>query len=373
MEIDLNNEGRKELELMQDTGNETSWRQITLFLLTLGILIVCALLLYPFFFAIVGAIVLAVATQRPYNWLATKIKSPSTCAALALILVILAIIIPSFFIAQDLVQQAIGAVTALRDDATQQKFTDFIARHPALASRIQTVSDSIDINNAARATAAYLGRKFAGFLGNSFGIITQLVIMLFILFFLFRDRALAIKSLRSLLPLRDEETTELLERVGDTIFATALGRLAIVAIQGILAGLAYWVLGVPGVILWAFMTAILALIPAFGAFLVWGPIAIYLGLTGHWGKAALLAIWGGLIVSTIDNFLYPVLVGTRLRSHTVIILISILGGIALFGISGVILGPVTFTIAATLLDFWRIRSNPENQSARITHAAGKSL
>jgi predicted PurR-regulated permease PerM len=156
--------------------------------------------------------------------------------------------------------------------------------------------------------------------------------------------------------LHEDESTELLNRIGDTIYATALGRFAVAAIQGVLAGLAFWVLGVPGIVLWAFTTAVLAMIPAFGAFLVWGPIAIYLGLSGHWGKAALLAIWGGLIVSTIDNFLYPILVGTRLRSHTATILISILGGIALFGITGVILGPVVFSVTATLLDFWRDRT-----------------
>jgi predicted PurR-regulated permease PerM len=336
---------------------ETAWKQITLFLFTLGILIVCALLLYPFFTAIVGAIVLAVITQRPYDWLATKIKNRSASSALALILVILAIIVPSFFLVQDLGQQALGAVSALRNDVNQQKVTDFIADHPALASRIQVVSDSVDIDRAAQTTAAYLGRKFAGLLGNSFGVITQLVVMLFILFFLFRDRELALGVLRSHLPLRDQETNELLNRVGDTIYATALGRLVVAGVQGILAGLAYWVLGVPGVILWGFMTGLLAMVPAFGAFLVWGPIAVYLGLTGHWGKAALLAIWGGVIVSTIDNFLYPILVGTQMRAHTVTILISILGGIALFGITGVILGPVIFTIAATLLAFWRTRTN----------------
>jgi predicted PurR-regulated permease PerM len=342
---------------MQSTREET-WKQITLFLLTLGILIVCALLLRPFFSAIVGAIVLAVVTQRPYDWLATKIKNGSSCAALALALVILAVIIPCFFLAQDLGQQAFNAVNALRSDSNQEKITGFIANHPALASRIQIVSDSIDINRAAQATAAYLGRNFAGLLGNSFGVITQLVVMLFILFFLFRDRELALRVLRAHLPLHDQETDELLNRAGDAIYATTLGRLAVAGVQGILAGIAYSVLGVPGVILWAFMTGLMAMIPAFGAFLVWGPIAVYLGLTGHWGKAALLAIWGGLIVSTIDNFLYPILVGTRLRAHTVTILISILGGITLFGITGVILGPVIFTIAATLLDIWRTRTNP---------------
>jgi predicted PurR-regulated permease PerM len=341
---------------MQDSHEAPHWKQITLFLLTIGVLVLCALLLQPFFSGIVGAIVLAVVTQRPYNWLASKIKNRSTCAAVALVLVILAVIVPTFFLAQELGQQALSAVNSLRSDASQQKITDFIANRPALASSIQSFTSSIDINNAARSTAGYLGGNLAGLLGNSVRIITQLVVMLFLLFFLFRDRALALTWLRSLLPLRDDETTELLDRVDNTILATALGRLTIAAVQGILAGLAFWALGVPGVILWAFTLTACAMIPAFGTFLVWGPVAIYLGLTGHWGRAALLAIWGGLIVSTIDNILYPILVGSHLRAHTATILLSILGGIALFGPIGIVLGPVLFTIAATLLEIWHTRT-----------------
>ena len=336
---------------------ELPWKQITLFLLTLGILILCAQVLRPFFTAIVGAIVLAVITQHPYDWLSARIKNRTLCATVALIVIILAVVIPAFFLAQELGQQALAAVNALRNNLTQNRFTDFIANRPALASSIETFTSSIDINNAARSTAAYLGGNLAGFVGTSVRVITQLVVMLFLLFFLFRDRAFAIASLRSLLPLDGTETDEMLDRVGNTILATALGRLTIALVQGVLAGLAFWVLGVPGVILWAFTLTVCAMIPAFGAFLVWGPIAIYLGLNGHWGKAALLAIWGGMIVSTIDNILYPILVGSHLRAHTATILISILGGIAVFGPIGIVMGPVVFTIASTLLEIWHIRTN----------------
>ncbi|GGG82168.1 AI-2E family transporter [Edaphobacter dinghuensis] len=342
---------------MASRREETTWKQITFYLLTLAILVVCGFLLYPFFMAIIGAIVLAVITQRPYDWLASKIRHRSTAAAVAVILVMLAVIVPGYFLAQNLGKQALTAISVLRDDANQQKFSEFIGGHPTIASGIETISNSIDPGHAAQTAAAYVGSKLAGALGNSFRAITQIVVMLFVLFFLFRDRDLALDFLRSLLPLHEEESHELLDRVGDTIYATALGRLAVAGVQGVLAGLAFWVLGVPGIILWSFSTALFAMIPAFGAFLVWGPIAIYLGISGHWGKAALLAIWGGVVVSTIDNFLYPILVGTRLRSHTATILISILGGIAVFGIIGVILGPVTFTIAATLLDLWHRRLN----------------
>jgi predicted PurR-regulated permease PerM len=342
---------------MQDNRDEASWKQITFFLLTVGILVLCALVLRPFSSAIIGAIVLAVITRRPYDWLASKIKNRSLCAAIALILLTLAVIIPTFFLAQELGQQAFATVNDFRNGLHQEKITSFIANRPALAAQIEAFTSSIDLSNAARSTAAYLGGNLAGFLGNSIRIITQLVVMLFVLFFLLRDRDLAIASLRSLLPLRDDETTELLTRVGDTILATALGRLTIAAVQGVLGGLAFWVLGVPGIILWAFTLTACAMIPAFGSFLVWGPIALYLGLNGHWGKAALLGLWGALIVSTIDNILYPVLVGSRMRAHTATILLAVLGGIALFGPIGIVLGPVLFTLAATLLDIWHTRTS----------------
>ena len=344
---------------MQESRQELPWKQITLFLLTLGVLVLCALLLQPFFSAIVGAIVIAVITRYPYDWLASKIKSPSLCASVAVVLLVLAVIVPMFFLAQELGQQALATINSFRNGGHQDKIAGFIANRPELAANIQSFTSSIDVNNAARSAAGYIGGNLAGFLSNSVRVITQLVVMLFLLFFLFRDRALAIAALRSILPLRDNESTELLTRIGDTILATALGRLTIAAVQGILAGLAFWVLGVPGIILWAFTLTACAMIPAFGSFLVWGPVALYLGLTGHWGKAALLAIWGAVIVSTIDNILYPVLVGSRLRAHTTTILLSILGGIALFGPIGIVLGPVLFTTAETLLDIWRTRTNPQ--------------
>ncbi len=344
---------------MQESREATPWKQITLFLITLGILILCALLLRPFFIAIFGAIILAVVTHRPYAWLSSKIKSPSLCATIALIIILLLIIIPLYFLAQELGEQAYTTFVAFRNGAHQDKLTDFIVNRPGLAARIEEFTSSIDVNNMARSIAAYLGGNLAGFLGNSIRIITELVVMLFILFFLLRDRTLALATLRSLLPLHEDETTELLDRVGDTILATALGRLTIAVVQGVLAGLAFWVLGVPSVILWAFTLAACAMIPAFGSFLVWGPVAIYLGLTGHWGKAALLAVWGGLIVSTIDNILYPILVGSHMRAHTATILLSILGGIALFGPIGIVLGPVLFTAATTLLDIWHTRTNQQ--------------
>lgn len=342
---------------MPSSREETAWNQIALFLLTVGILILCGFLLHPFLSAIVGAIVLAVVTQRPYDHLAERLKNRTAAAILTLIIVTLSIIVPGFILAQHVGKQAFKAVRSLNRDDAQQKILDLVEKHPAIASRIETATDNIDLDNMTQSVTRYFGARLGGFFSNSVAAVTQLVIMLFILFFLYRDRELALVFLRSILPLSDPETTELLSRVNDTIYATALGRCVIAAVQGCLAGLAFWVLGVPVAILWALLTVVVSFIPAFGSVLVWAPIAIYLGLTGHWGKAALLAVWGGIIVSTIDNFLYPILVGGHLRMHTVAILLSILGGVAVFGLPGLILGPVILTLGDTLLAIWRTRTS----------------
>lgn len=349
----------------QDNVQKNLWKQVTLYLLILGAVATSTLILYPFLSAIIGAIVLAVITQRPYNWLTRKIRNRNTSAAVALILVIVSVIIPSFFLAQDLIQGTGTVIVFLRSDAPQRTFTGFLVKYPTLAADLQTVSNNFDLQSAVRSMAAYLGGLLAGLLSQSFGAVIQIVMMLFILFFLYRDQETAISFARSLLPLSDPETDELLESLRLTIYATALGRLALAVIEGVLAGAAFWILGVPNTMLWTLATVIVGILPAVGASVVWIPIALYLGFTGHWGKAALLTVWGTFVLSTIDNFLYPVLVGSKLSQHTVGILLAMLGGVAVFGLSGLILGPLAFTITATLLDFWRRRTITSAQQLAI--------
>ncbi len=124
---------------------ETPWKQATLYLLTMAVLAVCAFILRPFFAAIVGSIVLAVVAQHPYNWLSTKIKNSSLCATIALILIILVFVTPVYLLAQNLTEQAIDVVTALRSPETQATITDYFSRHPTFAARINTVTESLDL------------------------------------------------------------------------------------------------------------------------------------------------------------------------------------------------------------------------------------
>ena len=148
----------------------------------------------------------------------------------------------------------------------------------------------------------------------------------------------------------------LFARVGDTIYATIYGTLAVSAVQGLLGGLMFWWLGLPAPLLWGVVMALLAVVPVLGAFVVWIPAALFLALDGSWGKALILTVWGMIVVGGIDNLLRPILVGNRLKLHTILAFMSVVGGLILFGSAGLILGPLALTVTTVLLGIWRSRT-----------------
>jgi predicted PurR-regulated permease PerM len=120
--------------------------------------------------------------------------------------------------------------------------------------------------------------------------------------------------------------------------------------------LIFWWLGLPAPVLWGMVMALLATVPNMGAFIVWAPTAAGLALQGDTQSAIILAVWGLTAISLIDNLLYPVMVGSRLRMHSALVFFSVLGGLFVFGVAGLILGPVTFALAQALIEIWRRRT-----------------
>lgn len=334
-----------------------TWRSISLFIITLGILAVCLLMLRPFTPAIVGAVVLAVVTRRPHRWLRRKIGNPTGTASVALLLATLSIIVPCLFLVQIIGQYAITAARLMQSGGVEQGVSAFLERYPHLSSALQRSSEVLSLSQAAQKSAEFLAGSLVAMLSGSVAALTQTIIMLFLLFFLYRDEEVALRFLYKLFPLVDSETYYLLQRIEETIRATFLGHFVVAAIQGLVAGVIFAALGIRDAAILGVITAIVAIVPYFGAYVVWAPVAIYFAMNGHWIKMAILIAVGSLIISTLDNFLYPMLVGAQLRQHTVSIFLSLLGGIWLFGISGLVLGPVIFSAAESLLAIWKDRLN----------------
>lgn len=359
------------------SGKEFSWKSLTLFLVTICAVLLCLLMTQLFLPAITGAIVLALITQRPYKWLQGKLKRPTLTASTGVVLVGLSIIGPTLFFAQSLGSHVLSAVRAVQNGTAQRGFQQVLDQSPRIAAMLQYSMDKITLEQAFDKSAGFIAAKLTVVLGGSFNALTQAVIMLFLLFYLYRDRDLGLSYLQSIVPLHEDEKDYLLSRVTDTIRATVLGHFFVAGIQGLVAGIVFASLGVPEATLLGIGTVLFAMVPSFGAFVVWVPIAIYLAVMHHWVQAVILLAVGSLVISTLDNLLYPVLVGKQLRLHTAPVLLSILGGIWLFGISGLVLGPVVFTLAGSLLNIWQHRigswpANSELDQSGVHRQAGGS-
>lgn len=345
-------------------GAQFAWKTAAFFLLTVATFSLCGLLLQPFLPAITGAAVLGTLTRRPYHWWRGKIRKSTVAAASALALVTFSIIGPILFVGQYLLRRAIAGVQLLQNGHSSQILASVLERFPQIGRMIESSSEFITIGEALQKTAGFIASNLGGLLSNSLAAISQIIVMLFLLFFLYRDEAEFRDFLGGLLPLTAAESAFLMKRLGDTLRATVVGRLIVASIQGVVAALIFSALGVRAAVVLGLLTTAVGLIPPFGPYLVWLPVAIWLGVTGHWIKMIILLAAGTLIISTLDNFLYPALVGAHLRQHTVAVFLSLIGGIWMFGLAGLVLGPLIFSASEALLLIWRLRLGAESREKR---------
>jgi len=186
---------------------------------------------------------------------------------------------------------------------------------------------------------------------NLASFVLMFFLMLYLLFFVLRDGDAILRRLERALPLPDEQERSLFLRFAEVARATIKGTLVIGMLQGFLGGLIFAILGIQGAVFWGMVMAVLSLVPAVGSGLVWGPAAIFLLVTGDWLQGLVLLAYGVLVISMADNLLRPLLVGRNTRIPDYLILFSTLGGLALVGITGFVLGPV---VAALFISAWQM-------------------
>lgn len=176
-------------------------------------------------------------------------------------------------------------------------------------------------------------------------------IMLYLLFFLFRDGRATARIIRRAIPLSDNHTRQFATKFTSVVRATVRGNVIIAIVQGLIGGIAFWALGLKPALLWGVAMSLLSLLPAVGAALIWIPAAAYLALLGIWWQAVVLVLVGVFVIGLVDNLLRPPLVGQETKLPDYVVLISTLGGIALIGINGFVIGPM---VAALFVVAWSI-------------------
>jgi len=215
----------------------------------------------------------------------------------------------------------------------------------------QTVDLSESLRMAAEKAATFLGQKFAGLLKNLLSFVVDLVLLIFALFFMFRDGRGILRGVRHLLPFEAELQEEVIGESKELIFASVAVGLIIAAIQGTLGGVAFAVTGFPTPLFWGVLIGFFSLVPVVGSALIWVPAAGWLGFSGHWGKAiVVLAICGG-VAGVADNIVRPLLLRNRTRLNELLLFISVLGGLEVFGLLGLVAGP---TIVAAAMGVFRV-------------------
>lgn len=291
----------------------------------------CYRLAEPFVPSLSWALALAILFTPLQRWLESKLRRPSLAALATVMLICLIVVVPATFVGQRLVLQATKGAELVVTRVKSGEWRHVLEAKPRLAALADWVEQELDLPGTVRALATWLSTTAGSIVKGSVFQVIGICVTFYLLFFLLRDRRVALRALRSLLPLSDEEVDRLFGRVEDTIYATIYGTLAVSALQGLLGGLMFWWLGLSVPLLWGLVMALLALLPVLGASIVWIPEALFLALEGSWGKALILTLWGLTVVGTIDNLLRPILVGNRLKLHTVLAFISVVGGLILLG------------------------------------------
>lgn len=325
-------------------------------------LAVCLWLAAPFFTAIVWSLALAVAAYPIHKWIANRITSPTLAASLTVAVIVLLILTPILLIAQQLVVESVAESRRFQAWLDTTDIESYLFNTPFTNKIYQWLKLNMNLTNDAGAFQFNFGSYFTLWLGNTISTVTQFLIMIFLLFYLYRDRPSVMQTFRDYVPLSKQETTQVLSRVSAMVHDTVYGSLGVAAVQGFLGGMMFWILGLPAPLLWGAVMMLFAIIPVLGTFVIWMPAAIALFLQGSTTKAIILLIYGATAISLIDNLLYPYLVGTRVRLHTVPVFISIAGGLIVFGLSGLVVGPAVLSLTLALLEVLRKRTE-DGQSA----------
>jgi predicted PurR-regulated permease PerM len=326
--------------------------------LTVAVL-VCFLLVRPYIEPILIAVLLGLIFHPFHVWLGTKLgQRPNTTALATCFLLTIVILIPAVLVGLAILRQGVIYSSNIYLWASGGGLENMIAS-PWVTNIVdlfkawvpQDLFGPETIKKEVLKIAAILGQDVVGasarLAAGITGFLVSLLLMLFVLFFVLRDYERMVAFLHHAVPLSRSQENLLIEEIRGVSKSSLLGTFLTGVCQGIAGGFALWLAGFPG-LFWGTMMAFASLIPVVGTALIWFPAAVYLVVTGSWGWGLFLVLWGVLVVGSIDNFLRPLLMHGSSSMHTVIIFFSLLGGIAAFGLMGLLYGPIVFTITLVL-------------------------
>jgi predicted PurR-regulated permease PerM len=350
----------------------------TFLLLLVVVSVAFVWILWPLYGAVLWAIIVAVVFAPLCRRLSRRMgHRPSLAAIVTLTLVILVVILPLTLITASLVREASGIYERLQSGELDvaRYFQRSVDALPAWAAGLLERFGLTDLSQVQSRLSGSLLRASqfiatqAVNIGQStFDFVVSLFVMLYLLFFLLRDGDALSARIRRAVPLRAEQQRALFDEFVVVIRATIKGSVVVALVQGALGALIFWILGVKAALFWGVVMAFLSLLPAVGTALVWVPVAVYFLVTGALWQGIVLIAYGVLVIGLVDNLLRPILVGRDTRMPDYVVLVATLGGLALFGFNGLVIGPgVAAVFMAAWETFGRIQSgSPDRRRASVS-------
>jgi predicted PurR-regulated permease PerM len=331
-------------------------RLVVLAALTAGLIGLCVLLAVPFLPAITWGVALAILAWPLHRWVSRHVERPGIAAGLSTLVVVIGILVPGVFVSYQLAQEAAAAADKAQNETAAGAWREKVAGIPVVG-RVVEWADRVGVDveaEAYRLIGSYT-RDAASLAQGSVTAAIQFLAAVFILYYAFRDRSVLMHGVRDLLPLSRGESDRVFDGAADSVHANLYATFVTSVIDATGGGLMFWLLGLPSPVLWGVVIFVLSFLPVLGAGMVWFPAAVFLAMTGRWLAAAALIAWGILSFMIVDNVIYVRLAGERMRMHDVPALIAFVGGIAIFGVSGMILGPAILAVTMAVLEVWKRR------------------
>jgi predicted PurR-regulated permease PerM len=353
------------------------------FLMLLFLLAVLGYLTYeimrPFFNAIGWSVVFSIVFYPVYAFISRYVRIKSVASLITVIMIVTIIIGPFSYlafmlvnevhvIAQKINQNSLGSLQELISRVRSSTLFDTIRSYTGVQDFMSQQALTESVRKAGNSLLEFFSLRITNIISSA----VDFIFMVFAVFFLLRDGPGFLSKTRDYMPFSETQKSALASQIKDMIVSTVYGGVVIAIIQGILGGLAFYVIGIESPALWGVAMSIMSFVPLLGTFAVWGPTSVYLVVQGRFMEGAGLFIFGVLVISMVDNILKPLIIGSRTKMHTLIILFSVLGGIKLFGMIGLIMGPLITAVFVSVFEMIQNieASRAENSTPNDTTSGG---
>src|ERR1700674_1638477 len=319
--------------------------------------------IYEPFLAALGWAAILVIFFYPMHHRLLRRFSASKAAVLSTLVVTFLLIVPAIVLTTLFIREAFSVSRGMEHTLQVQEAPLLAKIWAWVAHHVPGLDPNADVlemlSQGVQKEAGFLAERLGTILRNIAAFIFDLFVMIFAIFYFFRDADQIIRGVRSILPFDAEHRETLMTQTRDLISASVPTSLILAALQGVIGGLGFALVKLPASLFWGVAMAFFSLVPVVGSGLIFAPAALWLGFTGHWGRAILLLVICAGVSAIVDNVLRPLLLGGRTELSGLVIFISVVGGVGLFGMLGLVLGPILVATAAGVLAVYMERpGNP---------------